>query len=209
MVLFGLRCWLNYQRRNTRDQTRSFSSPLSSTREKKKNVRVDECCVDCTTPVRNTSATQLSEASAAALIMIGLIISRQRTPIALASRASFLINSNEELGTACFSSRRCVLPLRARLTPADGRARRFSGARPSYRLLFPQESFSQSHAHSLALCCSCFPGGPACSSTRQARAPVSLGFSFISSLFFFRTSALSGRGTPLVGRKVFREAAGP
>lgn len=41
--------------------------------------------------------------------MIGLIISRQRTPIALASRASFLINSNEELGTACFSSRRCVL----------------------------------------------------------------------------------------------------
>lgn len=128
--------------------------------------------------------------------MIGLIISRQRTPHRLALRASFLINSNEELGTACFSSRRCV----PRLTPADGRVRRFSGARPSYRLLFPQESFSQSHAHSLALCCSCFPGGPACSSTRQARAPVSLGFSFIF-IFSFIFLFFGPRRFRAVGRR--------
>lgn len=62
---------------------------------------------------------------------------------------------------------------------------------------------AQSHAHSPALCCSCFPGGLLVPrlARRAQRASGSLFFHFF--FFFFRTSALSGRGTPLVGRKVF------
>lgn len=121
---------------------------------------------------------------------------------------SFLINSNVELGVLVFIFSSVLRAGSPSLLPSSSYASGRTGEEIlwcSTQLRSFLKNLSQSHAHSVALCCSCFPGGLLVPRLAR-RAPESLGFPFFH--LFFRTSALSGRGTPLVGRKVFGRRQG-
>lgn len=98
---------------------------------------------------------------------------------------SFLINSNVELGVLVFIFSSVLRAGSPSLLPSSSYASGRTGEEIlwcSTQLRSFLKNLSQSHAHSLALCCSCFPGGLLAPRLAR-RAPESLGFPFF--IYFF------------------------